>query len=146
MDTHEVEAQFWRLCDAATQFDEESLALSQLEPYLRPILEFVKSNSEHERLFKKSFIELATGTKRHTYWILLYCMRELRYPEVQAAVNAWSDSLGGAAGAPRLMNYVSDVNWVFDSAPWEHADFFKYHWEREHPGEPWPCEPKQQEK
>jgi len=146
MDAHEVEAQFWRLCDAATQFDAENLDLPQLEPYLRPILELVKGNPEHECLFKKSFIELSTGTKPHTDWILLYCMRELRYVEVQATVNAWFDSLGGPAGAPRLMNFVSDVNWVFDSAPWEYAVFFRYYWEREHPGEPWPCEPKQEEK
>lgn len=140
MDESAVETKFWDLCERAHRFDEENLDLPQLEPYLQDVLNFVKENQASEKLFKKWFVEMAEEKRRFSNWILLYCMRELRYPEVQYAVNKRFNDLGGPTSVPRLMNYVSAVNWGYDDAPWEDAIFFRYFWQREHPGEPWPCE------
>jgi hypothetical protein len=105
-------------------------------------LDFVKRHQEHQMVFVDSFCKLVNGEKSCSDWIILFCMRELRYVEVLNTLNHHFDLLGGTntgAGA-RLMNFVSDVNWVYDGAPWEHAVFFKYYWEKEHPDEPWPID------
>jgi hypothetical protein len=56
---------------------------------------------------------------------------------VRQALNDHFDALGRP---PRLMNYVSDLNWVYVNEPWEDALWFRYFWEKEHQGEPWPIE------
>ena len=143
MNEQTVEETFWKMCEEATNFeaknfDSANADVRLVEPYLLRILNFVKENPQYEELFKQCFIQMGTGKKRYVDLILLYCMRELQYPEVQKAVNEHFRNLGGPSKAPRLMNYVSDVNIVYEKAPWEDAIFFQYHWEREYPEEPWP--------
>ncbi|TVV45495.1 hypothetical protein [Thalassolituus sp. C2-1] len=139
----EIKEQFWALCDRVQIEDDKDYGITpEFGELLFEILDFVMSNPESEEIFKECFVELGLHPERYTEWILLYCMRDLRYPEVQMAINKNFDDLGGVNGAPRLMNFVSHVNWAYDNTPWEDADFFKYHWEKEHPGEPWPLEPK----
>jgi len=140
MSPQEAEVTFWRHANAVTELDDGGADTPDLEPELLQLLQFVKAEREHQDLFKRLFITAATGEVQISSWIVLYCMRDLQYVEVQTAINNWFESKGGTRGAPRLMRFVSDVNWVYDHSLWEHADFFKYHWKREHPGEPWPCE------
>lgn len=138
-----IEEEFWALCDLAQEEEDKDFGItSRFGELLFDILQFVLSNRESESIFKKCFIHLGVNPEKYTEWILLYCMRELRYIEVQKAVNENFESLGGVDGAPGLMNFVSHVNWAYDDSPWEDADFFKYHWEKEHPEEPWPLEQK----
>ena len=136
----DAESEFWRLCDIVNQADTIEAGAPDLEPHLLEILCFVKKHPQHKELFVRCFIELATGPRNWTEWIILFCMRELRYVEVQRAINEKFQMLGGpnTGRGANLMNFVSHVNWVYDDAPWEDAVFFKYYWEKEHPNEPWP--------
>lgn len=133
-----LEAEFFTLCQIADELDSPEADVPDLEPALLKILELVKAHPEQRDLFARCFVRLVDGSVHVTDWIVLFCMRELRYPEVQDALNDRFHALGGPRGAPRMMSFVSDVNWVYDDTPWSHADFFRYHWEREHPTEPWP--------
>ncbi|BCD88140.1 hypothetical protein PSm6_45470 [Pseudomonas solani] len=138
MTAKEAQALFWRYADSVTALYENDADIPELEPDLLKLLQLVKGHVEHTVLFKQLFIEIGTSTT-HCSWVLLYCMRDLRWVEVKDAINDWFQAQGGRYSVPRLMNYVSDVNWVYHDSPWDSADFFLYHWEREHPGEPWPC-------
>lgn len=138
MNKQTIEETFWKMCEETDDFERENLDTPLLEPYLLNILNFVKNNPEHEALFKEFFVQIGNRKKPHIAEILLYCMRELRYPEVKEAVNRHFKELGGPSKVPRLIGFVSDINWVYEEEPWEDAIFFKYHWEREHPNEPWP--------
>ncbi len=136
----EIEREFWRLCAVVDDLDRSHTCdVPGLEPHLLAILSFVKAHPEHEAVFVDLFCQIGARKDHLSPWILHFCMRELRYPQVQDAVNEHFGKLGGVNGAPRLMNFVSDVNWVYSDAPWEDAMFFEYYWNKEHPGEDWPC-------
>ena len=137
----EIEKRFWDFCKAVQAEDEKDYGITpELGKALHNVLLHVMENPDHETFFKDCFIRIGLNENDYTEWLLLYCMRELRYPEVQVAIYNKFHDLGGTEGAPGLMNYVSHVSWVYDDAPWEDADFFKYYWEKEHPGKPWPME------
>lgn len=100
---------------------------------------FIKANPSQRDMLARCFVSLVDGSRSgDTSWIVRFCMRDLRWPEVREAANR-RFSLARGAEVPRLMNWLSDINWVYDDAPWEDADFFQYFWNKEHPGEPWPC-------
>jgi hypothetical protein len=142
MDKTNLEEKFWNLCKVADEEDAKNLGMtSEFESTLLNILDFVKANINEKELFKNCFVQSWTSEDhKTTHWVVLFCMRELRWPEVQNEINDFFVLRGGIEGAPRLMNFISDLNLVYDDTPWEDADFFNYHWEREHPGKPWPLE------
>lgn len=141
MNTDEIEKMFWSLCEEVNHLDslEVDADVPDLEPSLLAILNYVKNNSQFKQLFINCFIKIANGEVESSEWILLFCMRELRYPEVRKAANLHFEHAGGRYGAPRLMNWLSNINHVYEDTLWKDADFFEYYWNKEHPNEPWPC-------
>lgn len=141
MSIDEIERKFWSLCEEVNHLDslEVDADVPDLEPSLLAILNYVKNNSQYKQLFINCFVKIANGEVKSSEWILLFCMRELRYPEVQQAANLRFGQAGGRYGAPRLMNWLSNINHVYEDTLWEDADFFEYYWNKEHPNEPWPC-------
>lgn len=139
MTKHEIECEFWTLCAEADAADTIESSVPDLEPYLLRILEFVKANVGDRDTLVHCFTQLVDGTRPLSEWIVLFCMRELQWSEIQEAANLRFEKAGGKR-APRLMNWISDINWAYDNSPWESADFFWYFWSKEHPGEPWPCQ------
>lgn len=139
MTEEQAESRFWELCEKIDEEDTVESSVPDLEPSLLQLLDFIKSQPSHTGMFTRCFRQLGTGQKTYSSWIILFCMRDLRYPEVQLAVNENFARLGGASKAARWMNFVSAINWVYDDSPWEDALFFNYYWQREHPNEPWPC-------
>ncbi|MEW8661601.1 MAG: hypothetical protein AB2557_04045 [Candidatus Thiodiazotropha sp.] len=140
MKKEQIEAKFWELCKIANDEDRKNQGMTrEFEGTLLDVLNLVKHNPEHEDVLKQCFIESwINENKKATHWIVLFCMRELRYPEVQEAINLNFVERGGPEGAPREMNFISDLNYVYKDSPWEDIDLFKYHWEREYPEKPWP--------
>lgn len=140
MNASEIEQEFFELCRRADSADTLEAGVPDLEPYLLAILHFVKANMDQRERLVRCFTALVDGSRTDTRWIVLFCMRELRWPEIQLAANRRFELAGGVQ-APSLMNWIGDINWAYDDAPWDHADFFLYFWKMEHPGEPWPCQP-----
>lgn len=140
MNATEIEREFWRLCQIVDAADTVESSVPDLEGHLLDILSFVKANLDQREVLVRCFCALVDGSRSYTRWIVLFCMRELRWSEVCEAANQ-RFQLAGGVKAPRLMGWISDINWVYDDAPWESADYFLYFWQKEHPGEPWPCEP-----
>jgi hypothetical protein len=134
----EFEQEFWRLCQVVDEADTPESSVPDLEPHLLAILNVAKENLDRRELLVRCFVALVDGSRVLSNWIVLFCMRDLRWPEVRDAANLRFERAGGAQ-APRLMNWISHINWAYDDAPWEDGDFFLYFWQREHPGEPWPC-------
>ncbi|MBM3116075.1 hypothetical protein [Jeongeupia naejangsanensis] len=140
MNASETEQQFWLLCETVDAADTVESRVPDLEPLLLKVLQLAKTEQENRDTLVKCFVQLVDGSREMSRWIVLFCMRELKWPEIQLAANDRFERAGGAR-APRLMNWISDINWVYDDTLWEHADFFWYFWSQEHPGEPWPCQP-----
>jgi hypothetical protein len=137
MNAVDVEREFWKLCQFADAADTVDRGGPDVEPFLIDILEFAKAHLDQRDTLVRCFSGLVDGSRNYSQWIVLFCMRELRWPEVQEAANRRFELAGGER-APRLMNWISDVNWVYDDSPWEDAVFFRYFWDKEHPGERWP--------
>ncbi|OAK60174.1 hypothetical protein A3K87_23920 [Variovorax paradoxus] len=140
MNKSEIEREFWRLCQIVDSADTVEAGVPDLEPHLLDILNFVNANLDQREVFVRCFCALVDGSRTYTDWIVLFCMRELRWQEVRDAANLRFE-LAGGTNAPRLMNWISHINWAYDDAPWEDAAFFLYFWQKEHPGAPWPCRP-----
>lgn len=134
----EVKQEFWLRCQVVNEADTPESSVPDLEPHLLAVLNLVKENPDRRELLVRCFESLVDGSRVLSDWIVLFCMRELRWPEVRYAANQRFERAGGVR-APRLMNWISHINWAYDDAPWEHADFFLYFWRKERPGEPWPC-------
>lgn len=140
MNALEIEREFLRLCEVVSSQDTPESGVPELEPNLLRLLDFVNANLGEREILVRCFVALVDGSQpNQTSWIVRFCMRELRWPEVREAANR-RFSLARGAEVPRLMNWLSDINWVYDDAPWEDGDFFRYFWNKEHPGEPWPCQ------
>ena len=134
----ELEQEFWRLCRVVDEADTPESSVPDLEPHLLAILNLAKENLDRRALLVRCFVSLVDGSRVLSNWIVLFCMRELRWIEVRDAANLRFERAGGVR-APRLMNWISHINWAYDDAAWEDADFFQYFWQQEHPGEAWPC-------
>jgi hypothetical protein len=138
MDATELEREFWRLCEIVNSADTVEAGVPDLEPLLLEILSLVTANPHQRDVLVMCFSALVDGSCTYTDWIVLFCMRDLRWPEVQATAKRRFELAGCP---PRLMNWISHINWAYDDSPWEDAVFFLYFWQKEHPGEPWPCQP-----
>lgn len=139
MNSYEIEHEFWVLCAQADAADTVDSSVPDLEPHLLRILEFANAHLADRGTLVSCFTQLVDGTRSLSDWIVLFCMRELRWPEIQLAANLRFERAGGVR-APRLMSWISRINWAYDDSPWDSADFFWYFWSKEHPGEPWPCQ------
>ena len=137
----ELTSKFWTLCDRVDAADTAESSVPNLEPFLLELLAFIKAHPDHRQLFRRQFESLVDGSSSKSRWIVLFCMRELRWPEIQEAANRRFVNAGGER-APRLMNWISDINWAYADEPCDKADFFRYCWEKEHPGRLWPCAPR----
>lgn len=56
---------------------------SDTEPYLIALLRFVQSHPDQRDAFVQLFLEVANGTIPSPWFLLGFCMYELRYPEVR---------------------------------------------------------------
>ncbi len=75
--------QFWSLCDDARQLAETTLNSREREPTFLAVLNFVKEHPENRAAFAYCFIHLFHWPELGPWNLIEYCMRELRWKEVQ---------------------------------------------------------------
>jgi len=118
--------EFWRLVAAATRADDELLDTRLIEPFLLRVLKFIESRPSERSKFVGCFLDLATARKHSTPYLVPFCMRTLRYPEVLAAVEA-----ALAAGVrrfhdPRKWPWLYDVQDAYRET-WDDSALFPFY-------------------
>lgn len=116
-----VVEQFWLLVRNAESAWENTDGADELEPYLLAVLEFVKKNITHRAELLKCFNTLVWEDKGPIE-ILEFCMRELRWKEVQeTAIQAMKENTD-----IRILNALDRFLAVYEDE-WEDADLYKYY-------------------
>jgi hypothetical protein len=118
--------EFWRLVEEATRADDELLDTRLIEPHLIRVLKFVESRPAERALFVQHFVALATAQRHATPYLVPFCMRTLRYPEVLSAVDAAIAAGRDAFRDCRKWPWLSDVRNAY-SEPWRDAALFPFY-------------------
>ena len=98
------EAQFWELVAAAKNAEDQESAFWANDPpdvvdppdlltqALAAVVRFVERHPDHRDTFVRCFIELALWQQPAPWDLVPFCMRQLRFPEVQAAIHSDADA------------------------------------------------------
>lgn len=111
--------QFWELCADSKHVCESTFDSLEQESTYRALLDFVRSHPEDRHLFVYCFIHLLHWPNLGPFNLIEYCMRELRWPEVQ-------DHLLGIAKVTPELNCLYIVNRILAAFidPWVNADIY----------------------
>ena len=113
--------QFWKLVEDSEKAWPDCPGTTDLEPYFLKVLELVKSAPTLQPEFARCFIEYLERAK-YDYQLLVFCMRELQWPEVRLATET---TIHGCRDW-RVIPLLSDVLRVYD-AEWDDADLWNYY-------------------
>ncbi|WAS96012.1 hypothetical protein [Nannocystis punicea] len=98
-------AKFERLVqDLFDQFPDSPLVAGTMESGLSAILELIQDNPGERPEFARCFIDMLVGERPSPEWLIAYCMRTLRWPEV---LRAAEDAL--ASGDPYALSLAAEV-------------------------------------
>jgi hypothetical protein len=104
---------------------------AEMEPAFLGIIRLVQNNPSDRSYFVEQFIQIAVGTIPAPWEMAPYCMRELRFPEVRAAIEAHYAHLLEQNKHARYMNYLSHMAKAYDDPIWSDADMWPYFAEKE---------------
>lgn len=100
--------------DLFEQFPVSPLVARTMETGLASVLELVRENPAERSEFAQRFIEMLEDKRPSPEWLIAYCMRTLRWPEVKLAaerVIASSDPHALSLAAEVLDTYAEDDEW-----------------------------------
>lgn len=136
----DIEAQFWELCDRASQHDEADyrklvdggadeahLEAQASERAMVKIIELVEANPQHRATFVRCFSEIVLWKRPAPFLLVAFCMRRLRFPEIQELIRQDADTHVGTAYFADRMNYWSAINHAYLDDVWECAPCFDYY-------------------
>jgi hypothetical protein len=103
--------QFWTLCSEAKQVSETTLDSRQREPAFLAILQLVQEHPQARSAFAYCFIHLFHWPELGPWNLIEYCMRELRWEEVQshlAGIAAVTPEINCRSIANRILEVFQD--------------------------------------
>jgi hypothetical protein len=80
-----------------------------METGLSEVLDLIQDNPTERPGFAQSFIEMLQGQRASPEWLISYCMRTLRWPEIRRAAEAVVSS-----GHPKLLSLAWEVVDTYD--------------------------------
>ncbi len=93
-----------------------------LEPFLLKILNHIKLNDSLKDIYINYFIMLIGNRILGPFEIIVFCMRELKWPEVaEQAIYKKNNS-----DDPRVISVMNDILAVYEDE-WEDADLYSYY-------------------
>ncbi len=95
--------------DLLLQIPYTPLRAADMEPALSGVLALIHDNPSERGQFAHIFIEMLHGKQDSPEWLIAYCMRTLRWPEVQQVAEAVR-----AAGEPKLLSLACEVLDAYD--------------------------------
>jgi hypothetical protein len=78
--------------DLRTQFPDSPLQAGEMESGFSEILELIQAAPHERHKFVNLFIDMLRGRQPSPEWLIAYCMRTLRWPEVREAAEQLADS------------------------------------------------------
>lgn len=113
-------SQFERLVqELLARFPSSPLVARTMEPGLSEVLELLQDNPAERPQFARRFIDMLEGRRPSPEWLIAYCMRTLRWPEIEHAAEAVR-----AAGDPDLLSQAWEVLDAYENEEWAGADLF----------------------
>lgn len=119
-----VDDEFWRLVEESRRFDHDFLDAPAQEQYLRSVLRFVQEHPSERAVFVRHFIDLALQRRDASSYLVPYCMRTLRYPEVLQVVEQAISNGQEAFEPQRRWPQLFDVREAFQEH-WSDAVFWE---------------------
>jgi hypothetical protein len=105
--------QFWDLCNNAKQIAEKTADSREREPTFLAVLTFVQDHPQDRTSFADCFIHLFHWPELGPWNLIEYCMRELRWQEVQSHLS------GIAAVTPEInCRYIANRILAAFQDPW----------------------------
>lgn len=74
--------------DMLGQFPSSPIDAGELEPRLSEILTLIMENPLEREQFVRLFVNMLQGQHESPEWLIAYCMRTLRWPEIKQAAEA----------------------------------------------------------
>jgi hypothetical protein len=118
---------FEGLCREAHARDLTTLDCTEVEPLLVEILKLVKARPEERQTFVELFLAVDAGTIDAPMYLIPFCMRELKFPEIRERLYNECEHEQGTERFVRRMNYISDVFHAYDDPVWEDAVMWPYY-------------------
>ena len=104
--------------DMALEYPETLLNAGDAEPALSRIFDVIQENTSEREAFARIFGEMLDGERDSPEWLIAYCMRTLRWPEVSQAAEVVR-----ASGDPAKLSLA----WEVLDAHEEDEDWFGAH-------------------
>lgn len=123
----DLESRFWELCDEAGRLER---AHGDNLSYERPMVEIialVEGHPQHRDLFVRCFSRIVLWERPAPWSLAAFCMRRLRFPEIQNLVHRDAEEHAGTAYDAGHMNYWSGIMHAFNDAVWEEADMWEFY-------------------
>ena len=140
----DIEAQFWELCDRATQHadahyrkltddavspDEAHMEAQASEQAMVEIIKLVEANADDRETFVRCFSDLVLWRRPAPFLLVAFCMRRLRFPEIPELIRRDAEAHKGTAYYANHMNHWSAINHAYLDKVWENAlcfDFYRH--------------------
>ncbi len=117
-----ITEEFWALCLHANNTKGQDCGLDQLEPDLLNILNFTKLHADKREELAECFFGLVHDRTKGPFEILIFCMRELRWPEVRVEVEKRLEK----SEDPRVHSVLNEILDVYEDE-WDDADMYSYY-------------------
>jgi len=128
----DLESRFWELCDEADRLEKMHGDCHAFERPMIDIIDLVEANPDRRELFVSCFSQLVLWQRAAPWALVPFCMRRLRFPEIQELVHRDAVASEGTAYYARHMNFWSDINHAFTDDVWEDAEMFPYYSHEKH--------------
>lgn len=113
---------FWSKCNDIRAKWMVTHGVNEVEDSLLDLLIYVKKHPEYNDQFKKCFREIVLNPNLGTLEILIFCMRELRWKEVQELIVLSIKETDD----PRIRDALGDILDVYDDK-WKNSDLYDYY-------------------
>jgi hypothetical protein len=112
----------WEKCAAIQRRWEVTLQPREFEDALLDLLVYVKSYQDRRDDFVTAFSEIVASHREGPLEILVFCMRELQWPEIRSfAISKIEGSTD-----PRVRDVLADLLDVYE-AEWEDSVLYEYY-------------------
>lgn len=115
-------SQFWNKCEVIRLSWAATSGTNEIEHLLIELLMFVRSHPEAGKHLKECFERLVFDRNLGPLEIIIFCMRELRWPEIKDAVL----SKMKGTNDPRILAGLDSVLAVYEDE-WEDSDLYEYY-------------------
>jgi len=102
------------------RFPDSPLVARTMEASLSELLELIQNSPAQRSDFARIFVAMLQGEQESPEWLIAYCMRTLRWPEVERAAEAVR-----RAGDPRKVSLAWEVLGAYEADDdWDGAHLF----------------------